>query len=51
MSDQPRERHSDDIETDTAPPTEAVTDEVKEDAARAEDQREAASDRPAQTHP
>jgi hypothetical protein len=51
MTNPPHAHHSDDAEADSAPPTDAVTDEVREDAARAEDDREAASDRPAQTHP
>lgn len=37
MSDPtPHERHADDARADEAPPTDAVTDEVREDAADAE---------------
>lgn len=51
MTDQPHTHHSDDAEADSAPPTDAFTDEVREDAARAEERLDPASDRPAQTHP
>ena len=51
MTDQPHAHHSDDAVAEDAPPTDAVTDEVREDAARAEENGAAASDRPAQTHP
>jgi hypothetical protein len=43
MSDStPRTHHSEDAEADAAPPTDAVTDEVHEDAAAAESSLEAA---------
>ena len=51
MTDQPHSHHSEDAEADDGPPTDAVTDEVREDAVQADQAREAASDRPAQTHP
>ncbi|MFE7846559.1 hypothetical protein ACFUTX_15345 [Microbacterium sp. NPDC057407] len=50
MSDQPHTHHSDDAVADDAPPTDAVSDEVKEDAATAEEEG-GGLDRPAQTHP
>lgn len=37
MSDQIHDRHDDDARADDAPPTDAVSDEVREDAASAED--------------
>lgn len=55
---EPHTRHSDDARADEAPPTDAVTDEVRESAAAAEggdiladDERDDFPDRPAQTHP
>jgi hypothetical protein len=60
MSDTtPHSHHSDDARADDAPPTDAVSDEVKEAAATAEDSGEAATEKiadgptdlPAQTHP
>ncbi len=68
MSDPtPHSRHADDARADDAPPTDVVSDEVKEDAAASQDFDQAASeespeqisesmengptDRPAQTHP
>ena len=37
MSDITHDRHDDDARADDAPPTDAVTDEVREDAASAEE--------------
>jgi hypothetical protein len=37
MSDSTHDRHADDARADDAPPTDAFTDEVREDAAVAED--------------
>ena len=60
MSDAtPHSHHSEDARADDAPPTDAVSDEVKEDAATAENPGDATTeritdgptDRPAQTHP
>lgn len=50
MSDQPHERHSDDTIEDDGPPTDAFTDEVREDAANAEE-GDAGSDRASQGQP
>jgi hypothetical protein len=52
MSDQtPHSRHADDAQADDGPPTDVVSDEVKEDAAAAQDAADGPTDRPAQTHP
>lgn len=55
---EPHTRHSDDAQADNAPPTDAVTDDVRESAAAAEggdilagDEPTEFPDRPAQTHP
>ncbi|WP_172825658.1 hypothetical protein [Microbacterium pygmaeum] len=48
----PHEKHSDDAVADDAPPTDAVTDDVREDAAQAESgDGDDFPDRPALTHP
>ncbi|TDN87813.1 hypothetical protein [Microbacterium sp. BK668] len=54
MSDNtPHEHHSDDAQADDAPPTDAVSDEVKEDAAKAGSSGGPGElpDEPALTHP
>ena len=52
MSDrEPHTRHTDDIETDGEPPTDAVSDEVKQDAVQDQLDPDDVPDRPAQTHP
>ena len=54
MSDRlPHSHHSEDAEADNAPPTDADTDEVREDAARAESTGGPGDlpDEPALTHP
>jgi hypothetical protein len=52
MSDPtPHSRHADDAEADEAPPTDAVSDEVREDAAAAESGTRTLPDDPAATHP
>jgi hypothetical protein len=54
MSDlnRPHEKHSDDAVADDAPPTDALSDEVREDAARAENVGGGdLPDEPAVTHP
>lgn len=54
MSDPtPHSTHSEDAEPDDAPPTDAVTDEVREDAARAGSSGGPGDlrDEPALTHP
>jgi hypothetical protein len=50
--DKPHEKHSDDAVADDAPPTDAVTDEVREDAARTQNVGGGdLPDEPALTHP
>ncbi|QIG38375.1 hypothetical protein G5T42_01855 [Microbacterium sp. 4R-513] len=55
MSDtnKPHTHHSEDAQADDAPPTDAVSDEVKEDAAKAESSGGAGDlpDEPALSHP
>lgn len=48
----PHQRHADDAAADDGAPTDAVTDEVRQDAAEAEsDQGDDFPDAPALTHP
>lgn len=44
MSNLPNSRDADDAKADDAPPTDVVSDEVREDAASAEDHAESAED-------
>ena len=48
---EPHQRHSDDARADAEAPTDAVSDEVRRDAADLEDENTPPIDRPAQTHP